>query len=271
MVFPVTFDRTAMAADEIVLTERIGPTVNIIVNRPAKRNAMDVETRIALRSAFDEFESDSSVRVVVLRGAGDGSFIAGGDITKFAEMTMVDSIEYLKNHASGFFDHIAGYPKPVIAAIDGHALGGGLEIALACDIRVGTTTAKFGLPEVNLGIIPSAGGTQRLSAAVGVGVAKELILTGRIIDAAEAHRIGLINRAVDPDELNDVIDDIAGDLASKAPLALQFAKESINLSTANHAAFAFERAAGSVLFGTEDKQEGVEAFLEKRDPNFEGR
>lgn len=260
-----------MPLGETVLLDVEGPRATVTVNRPEKRNAMDVDVREGLAAAFDRVEDEDGVRVVVLRGAGEGSFIAGGDIARFSEMDMVDSLEYLRRHAGGLYDRIAACPRPVVAAIDGHALGGGLEIALACDLRIATEDAKLGLPEVNLGIIPAAGGTQRLPAVVGAGLAKELIMTGRILEAGEAAEIGLVNRAVPREEFESTIDEFVERLAGKAPIALRLAKEAIDIASLDREGFAFERAAGTVLFGTADKEEGVRAFLEKRDPEFAGR
>lgn len=260
-----------MVSDEPVHVDVHDDVGVVWVNRPERRNAMDIPTREALRTAFERLARDGDVRVIVLRGAGSDAFIAGGDLDAFAEMDLVEGLEYLARHAGGLYDYLAGIPKPTIAAIDGPALGGGLEIALACDIRLATEDAVFGLPETTLGIIPAAGGTQRLPGIVGVGVAKELIFTGRVVDAAEAEAVGLVNHVHPADEFEDRVAELAGRLADQPPIALRFAKEAINLTATDPAGLSFERAAGTALWGTRDKAEGIAAFREGRDPEFEGR
>lgn len=247
------------------------PHATITVDRPEKRNAMDIPTRRELRDAVDQIRAVDGVRVVVLRGAGEGSFIAGGDLESFDRMDMLDGQSYLAEHAGGLYDAVADLPMPVVAAIDGPALGGGLEIALACDLRLASADAVFGLPEVGLGVIPAAGGTRRLPAIVGVGRAKDLIMTGRIIDAREALEMGLVTRVVEPAEFEDAVTETIEGLAAKAPLALKYAKEAIDLTHESPQTAAIERLAGTVLWGTADKEEGVRAFLEDREPSFEGR
>lgn len=254
-----------------VFLEREANVATIAVNRPEKRNAMDVPTRKDLRRVFETVADDDAVRAVVLRGTGDGAFIAGGDIDSFAEFDHMDGLEYANEHAQGLYNYIADLPKPTIAAVDGYALGGGTEIALACDIRLATEDAVFGLPEVTIGVLPAGGGTQRLVQTVGVGMAKELILTGRLVDADEANDIGLTNHVYPSNEFEAEVESMAEQLASKAPVAQRLAKESINRGLNSEAGLDFERMAGAFLFSTEDKQEGVEAFLEDRDPEYEGR
>lgn len=254
-----------------VLIDRQNRIATVTVNRPEKRNAMDVSTRKALREAFEEVADDEAVRAVVLRGAGDDSFIAGGDLESFAEFDHMAGLEYTTKHAQGLYNYVADLPKPTIAAVDGHALGGGTEIALACDIRLASEDAVFGLPEVTIGVLPAGGGTQRLVQTVGVGMAKELILTGRSVDAEEAEDIGLVNHVYPAEEFDDEVTEMAERLADQAPVAQRLAKEAINRGLNDEAGLDFERIAGSFLFGTEDKQEGAEAFLEGRDPEYEGR
>lgn len=254
-----------------VLVERSDSIATVTVNRPEKRNAMDVPTRKDLRDAFEEVGEDDAVRAVVLRGAGDGSFIAGGDIDSFAEFDHMDGIEYGEKYAQGLYNYVADLPKPTVAAIDGYALGGGTEIALACDIRLATEDAKLGLPEVGIGVIPAGGGTQRLVGIVGAGIASELILTGRIVDADEAEDIGLVNHVYPDSEFDEEVRSMAEDLASKAPVAQRLAKESISRSLDIEAGLDYERLAGAFLFGTEDQKEGANAFLEDREPEYDGR
>lgn len=254
-----------------VLIDRDDSIATVTVNRPEKRNAMDIPTRKALYEAFEEVGEDDEVRAIVLRGAGDGSFIAGGDIDSFAEFDHMDGMEYGEKYAQGLYNYVADLHKPTIAAVDGYALGGGTEIALACDIRLATEDAKFGLPEVGIGVIPAGGGTQRLVQVVGAGIASELILTGRVIDAAEAKEIGLANHVYTDEEFDDEVRSMAEDLASKAPVAQRLAKESIRRSLDIDAGLEYERLAGAFLFGTDDQKEGANAFLEDREPEYQNR
>lgn len=242
----------------------------LTVDNPEKRNAMDRETRTALRERVDEVDASDDVRVVVLRGAGD-AYITGGDIEAFADYDQVDALEYLTEYGQGLYNDVAELTKPTIAAIDGYAFGGGLEISLACDLRVATPDATVGLPEVGLGILPGGGGTQRLAHVAGAGVAKDLIFTGRAVDAEEAAALGILNRVYEPDEFDDSVRELAETIAANAPLSLRLAKESINRGLDVEAGLDFERIACAFLFGTADKQEGAEAFLEDREPAFDGR
>ncbi|MEE6209913.1 enoyl-CoA hydratase-related protein [Salarchaeum sp. III] len=253
-----------------VLVERENSVATITVNRPEKNNAMDVPTRKALRSAFEEVSHDDS-RAVVLRGAGGGAFIAGGDLDSFAEFDHIDAIEYVTEYAQGLYNYVADLSKPTVAAVDGPALGGGTEIALACDIRLASEDALFGLPEVTLGVIPAGGGTQRLAQAVGAGMAKELVLTGRVVEPAEADDIGLVNHIYGSDEFEDAVDAMADRLTSQAPVAQRLAKEAMNRGLNQDAGLDLERLAGAFVFGTEDAEEGIDAFRENRDAEFTGR
>ncbi|WP_254525851.1 enoyl-CoA hydratase/isomerase family protein [Natrinema caseinilyticum] len=255
---------------EKVLLDVSDGIATLTINNPDKRNAMDQETRSALRDRVDEVDANDEIRVVVLRGEGD-SYITGGDIEAFADYDQVDALEYLTNYGQGLYNDVAELTKPTIAAIDGYAFGGGLEISLACDLRVATPDATIGLTEVGLGIIPGGGGTQRLAHVAGAGVAKDLIFTGRAVDAEEAADLGIVNRVYDAEEFDESVRELAETIAANAPMALRLAKKSINRGLDAEAGLDFERIACSFLFGTADKQEGAEAFLEKRDPNFEGR
>ncbi|MFB6142207.1 MAG: enoyl-CoA hydratase/isomerase family protein [Halorientalis sp.] len=241
----------------------------LTVDRPEKHNAMDVETREQFRAALDDV-ADGDARVLVVRGAGD-AFVTGGDIADFAEFDRVDGLEYLTEHAQGLYNAVADLSIPTIAAVDGHALGGGMELALACDIRLATPDARFGLPELELGIIPAGGGTQRLATVVGAGIARELVLTGRVLDADEAADIGLVNHVHPAAEFDERVTEMAERIADRAPLALRMATESLDRSLDVEAGLDFERVAGAFLFGTEDQHEGARAFLEDRDPSFQGR
>ncbi|SEH13478.1 enoyl-CoA hydratase [Natronorubrum sediminis] len=254
-----------------VLLERREQIATITVNRPEKRNSMNVETRKELRAAFETAVDDDDVRAIVLRGAGEGSFIAGGDIEAFSEYDLVDGLEYGETHGQALYNYVADVPKPTIAAVDGYALGGGTEIALACDIRLATPDAVFGLPEITIGIIPGGGGTQRLVHAIGSGLARELILTGRTVDADEADEIGLANHVYPDEAFDDEVRKLATQLASRAPIAQQLAKEAMDRSLNIEAGLDFERLASALLFATDDQKEGAEAFLEGREPEFDGK
>ena len=215
---------------------------------------------------------DAGVRVVVLTGAGDRAFAAGADIKHMSGLGVDEAKEW------GALGHEVGrlletMPKPSIAAINGFALGGGCEVALACDFRYASSAAKLGQPEVNLGIIPGWGGTQRLARVVGVGVAKELVLTGRTVDADEALRIGLVNAVYEPAELLEKTLEVARDLAAKGPLALAAAKAATNRALAGDHDENLEHEADDFgeLFASEDAKEGMTAFVEKREPRFDGR
>lgn len=262
------FSTTKMS--EKVLLDTNNRVATITVNRPEKRNAMDIPTRETLRETFESVEDDDDVRVVILRGAGEGSFLAGGDIDMFHEFDALDALEFANKHSQALYNYIAEFPKPTIAAIDGYALGGGAEIALACDIRLATSDAKFGFPEVNIGLFPAAGGTQRVIDIVGPGIAKEMIFTGEAYDAEEVEEMGIINHVYDSAAFDDAVQDMAEEIALKAPLALQLAKKSVNRGLDQEAGLDFERLAGVLLFGTEDKNEGIEAFRDDREPEFSG-
>lgn len=255
---------------EHVSVERTDQIATVTVDRPEVRNAMDIPTRRELRSVFDALEEEDEVRVVVIRGAGEGNFVSGADIDMLNEMTLMEGLEYADMHSQGLYNQIAAFPRPTIAAIDGYALGGGLELALACDVRVATPDASLGLPEVTLGVIPGGGGTQRLQSIVGAGLARELVLTGRIIDADEAEQIGLLNRVVDPEAFDEEIQSLAKEITSNAPVAVELAKRGLNRGLDHEAGLDFERVAFMATVATDDKDEGTAAFLENREPEFEG-
>jgi len=241
----------------------------LTINRPEVRNALKAEIREDIAALLPEAEKDPEVRVIIITGAGEKVFSAGGDIKQMAENTMWDILE----RRLDIFAQIYHFPKPVIAAINGLALGGGCELAMACDFRVGSENARLGQPEINLGIFPGGGATQRLQRLVGVGRAKELIFTGDIIDAREAERIGLLNKVFPAEELMPRTMEIAKKIGSKGPLALKLAKMSINMGmeTGLHTGLSYEKLARTLVHGSEDRLEGMHAFLEKRKPNFKGR
>lgn len=243
----------------------------ITINRPEKRNALTIKTREEGARALDELAADESCRVVVFTGAGDKSFIAGADISEFADQTAVMQREVMLGRS--LFTAVDTFPKPVIAMINGYCLGGGCELALSCDIRLASETATFGQPEINLGIIPGGGGTQRLTRLVGEGKAMELILTGEIIDAKTAYSIGLVNMVYPASELEAKTLELANRIAEKSPIALRMAKEAVKTAARANLDEGLRREIDlfAICFSSEDKNEGVQAFLEKRKPEFAGR
>src|SRR5215813_6894964 len=210
---------------ENVLIEKRGRVAIITINRPDKLNALNIPTRNEILAAFDQLEGDEEVRVVVITGAGEKAFIAGADINEFAGMTAVAQRAIMKGRRA--FDSVEDFPKPVIAMINGFALGGGCELALACDIRIASSKARLGQPEIKLGIIPGGGGTQRLARLIGEGKAMELALTGDMISAEEALTIGLVNHVVPPENLEEKTLELANKIADMSPIALAMTKQSV--------------------------------------------
>ena len=252
-------------------TERDGAVALLVIDRPEKRNALNAAVRRELIAALDELRDDLEVRVLVVTGAGEKAFVAGADIGEFAERTPLEQRAAMTGRR--VFDEIAAYPKPVIAMINGFALGGGCELALACDLRIAADTAKLGQPEINLGIIPGGGGTQRLPRVVGTGQAMRLILSGEIIDSAEALRIGLVDIVHPAAELRDRTLELARGIATRSPVALQMAKSAVRAASEMPmaAGLAYETELFATCFASDDKREGVAAFLEKRPASFTGR
>jgi enoyl-CoA hydratase len=260
-----------MSFDNLLL-ERDGAIAVITISRPQVLNALNTPTVDELRRAILDLKHDASIRVVILTGAGEKSFVAGADINELA----VQSPAQGKEHAlrgQHVFDLIENMGKPVIAAINGYALGGGCELAMACTLRIASETAKLGQPEINLGIVPGYGGTQRLARLVGKGAALDLLLTGRQVTAAEALQLGLVNRVVPPADLLSTARALAAELASKAPVAVQYIIEAVNKGL--EVSFDKGQFLEATLFGlvasTDDMREGTKAFLEKRKATFKGR
>jgi enoyl-CoA hydratase len=256
---------------ETILEERVGRVAILTVNRPEKMNALNEQVRGEALAALAGLESDDAVGVVVITGAGEKSFIAGADIAEFAGRTPFDQREAMRSPR--IFDVMGSFPKPVIAMINGFCLGGGCELAMSCDLRIASEKARFGQPEINLGLIPGGGGTQRLPRLVGLGHALRMILTGEMIGAAEAREIGLADLVVGHDELRARTLEIANKMAAKSPLALRVAKEAVRASQrlAIEDGIAYERDLFCLCFSTADKEEGVKAFLEKRPAHWQGR
>ena len=256
---------------ETVTYEKKGAIAYVTLNRPKVLNALNKTALADLRAAFEDARDDSSLHGVILTGAGDKSFIAGADINEVATDTPVQAEEKTRR-GQHLMDLIENLGKPVVAAINGFALGGGCEAALACTIRLAAETAKFGLPEVKLGIIPGYGGTQRLPRLVGKGVALQLILSGAMIDAQEAYRIGLVNEVVPNAELIGRAEAILNQIGANAPLSVRYALESVNkgMETSLAEGLVLESTFVAICTSTEDKKEGTSAFLQKRPPQFQG-
>ncbi|MGI8995280.1 MAG: enoyl-CoA hydratase/isomerase family protein [Pyrinomonadaceae bacterium] len=256
---------------ETLLVERRGRVAVVTINRPEKRNALNIQTRQEGAAVLEELRDDESVRVVVFTGAGDKAFIAGADIAEFAGRTAITQREVMTGRS--LFTAIDTFPKPVIAMINGYCLGGGNELAMACDLRIASDTASFGQPEINLGIICGGGGTQRLTHLVGETKAMELILTGDIINAQTAYQIGLVNMVVPTADLEAKTMELANRIADKSPIALRMAKEAVKTATRSTLDEGLRREIDlfALCFSSEDKDEGVKAFLEKRKAEFKGK
>jgi len=257
---------------ENVAYAKKGPTAYVTLNRPKVLNALNTKTWQDLKTAFEDAREDAAIRGVILTGAGDKAFIAGADIS---ELTNLTAVEAEKSSAFGqsVLDLIENLGKPVIAAVNGFALGGGCETAMACTIRIAVENAKFGQPEVKLGLIPGGGGTQRLPRLVGKGRALQLILTGEMISAQEAYRIGLVNEVVPAANLITRAETILKQIFSNAPIAVKYSLEAVNkgLETSQAEGLSLEASLFGLCAGTEDKKEGTQAFLQKRAAKFQGR
>ncbi len=262
----------AAPALENVLYEKKDGIAYVTLNRPKVLNALNQRTWQDLRAAFEDARDDATVRGVILTGAGDKAFIAGADISEIAHITAVDA-ERSSRYGQDVLTLIENLGKPVIAAVNGFALGGGCETAMACTIRVASEHARFGQPEVSLGIIPGGGGTQRLPRLVGKGRALQLILSGAMITAQEACRIGLVNEVVPATDLIPRAEAILKQIFANAPVAIRFSLEAVNrgLETSQAEGMALEASLFGLCAGTEDKDEGTQAFLQKRLAKFKGR
>lgn len=256
------FDNLLTSVDNHIMT--------ITVNRPTSLNALNIQTIEEINMAIEQAKNNPDVKGIIITGAGNKAFVAGADISEIAELNEVNGRKFAERGQS-VFENIENCEKPVVAAINGFALGGGCELAMACHIRVATASAKFGQPEVNLGLIPGYGGTQRLTRLVGKGKALELMMTGDIISANEAHAIGLVNHVVDDSKaLEEKVEGILHKIMTKAPLAVGLVISCANTVDTNEDGYLVEANAFAHCCNTQDKQEGTAAFLEKRSPVFKG-
>ncbi len=249
---------------------RDGALATLTIDRPEVRTALNHETVRECRAALEALAADEAVGVLIVTGAGESSFVAGADIGDLKRRSVAEGLAAIN---SSLFAEVERFPRPTIAAINGYALGGGCELALACDIRIAADTAKFGQPELGLGIIPGAGGTQRLPRIVGLGRAKHLVLTGIVIDAAQALEIGLVSEVVPAAELMDRAASLGRRVLRQGPLAARLAKMALNASARVDldSGLLIETLAQGICFGSDDKLEGTSAFLEKRKPTFTGK
>lgn len=258
-----------MQLDTMTLEVADGVAVATIT-RPEVRNALNAQVQADLRTVLDSVREDEAAGALVVTGAGEKAFAAGADIT---QLERYDLATGLASTMQRLYAEVEAFPKPTIAAVNGYALGGGCELAMACDIRIASETARFGLPELALGVLPGAGGTQRLSRLVGVGRAVEMILTGRMVAADEAHRIGLVTEVTAPGEVVDAARRTATTILAKGPVSVRLAKTVIRAGydADRHTGQVIEQLAQTVLYATADKAEGARAFIEKRPPRFTGR
>lgn len=256
---------------ETLTLERRGKVALLTINRADKLNALNNKVHTEAVAVLDELRKDDSVRVLVITGAGEKAFVAGADISEFEGKTPVTQRDSF--HERSLFNNIDSFPKPVIAMVNGFCLGGGNELAMACDIRMASENARFSQPEINLGIMCGGGGTQRLPRLVGEGRAMEMVLTGDMIDAATAEKFGLVNHVYPADQLEAETMKLAEKIAEKAPIALHLSKEAVKFASRSNLDEGLRREVDlfAICFSTEDKQEGVAAFLEKRKPEFKGR
>ncbi|REJ79832.1 MAG: crotonase [Acidobacteria bacterium] len=261
----------SQSSEQAVLCRTEGRVAILTINRPDKLNALNQAVESGMLEHLERLADDDGVGCLVVTGAGEKSFVAGADIGEFEGRSPLE-----QRQAMAFprvFDVMADYPKPVVAMIGGFCLGGGCELASSCDLRIASSRARFGQPEINLGLLPGGGGTQRLPRLIGMGQAMKLILTGAMIDAAEALRIGLVDEVVEPEQLEARCLELASEIASKSPVALRLAKEATRAAERLPLGdgLVYERDLFALAFSTEDKVEGVQAFLAKRKPSWKGR
>lgn len=257
---------------EVVKLEKIEKILIIKISRVEALNALNKEVLKSLDEALEKAREDVEIGGIIITGEGEKAFVAGADIKEFSNYTP-NQAKIMSEEGQKLFSKIENFKKPVLAAVNGFALGGGCELAMSCHIRIASKNAKFGQPEVNLGIIPGYGGTQRLPRLIGMGRALELILTGKMIDAEEAYRIGLVNKVVEPQELLEEAKKILNQIIEKAPIALELALKSVisGMEMSKEDGLKLEAANFALSFSTEDMKEGVSAFLEKRKPVFKGK
>ncbi len=263
-----------MKFDKIIYTkDKDTKIARITINRPEVRNALNKAARREIRAALEDIRKDENVRVLIITGAGDKAFMSGMDITELKNASPVEIEEFVSTLGQQMYQDMEHLDIPIIAMINGYCLAGGCELAMACDIRIASEKAKFGQPEINIGIIPGGGATQRMPRLIGWGRAKEMMYTGRIIDAAEAERIGLVDKVVPHDKLEAEVNQLAESIASKSPLIIKILKKAITVGmyTDLAAGLIYEKDQFALCFATEDHNEGIDAFLNKRKPEFKGR
>lgn len=254
-----------------IIVDKNAPLARITINRPKKLNALNRETISELSQAFSSLEKDRDVRVIILTGSGDKAFVAGADISEFASFSVEQGEALARKGQEELFDLVENLETPVIAAVNGFALGGGLELAMSCHFRLASDNARMGLPEVSLGVIPGYGGTQRLPQLVGKGRAMEMIMTGGMIDAEKASQYGLVNQVCPPEELLEVAEKLAGKIAKNSPVAITHAIKAVNAGfKKGKDGYQEEIHHFGLCFGTDDFKEGTTAFLEKRKADFPG-
>lgn len=258
--------------NQMISTQLENGIFQVTINRPEKMNALNRMVIEELAEAVYQIHTNDEIKAAIITGAGPKAFVAGADISEFTQLNGEGGRKLAKKGQDEVFDRIENCPKPIVAAVNGFALGGGCELAMACHFRVASSNAKFGQPEVNLGLIPGYGGTQRLTQLIGKGKAMELMMTGAMIDAAEAHRLGLVNYVTEPENLLPKVQELLGVILAKAPLAIGKVIELVNLAAIGDPdGLEKEMDAFGELFTTEDMKEGVTAFLEKRKAVFSGK
>lgn len=270
-IISCVYDKEYAMYNNILFEKKDGITL-ITINRPKALNALNIETLNELYAALKEAHSDNETKAVIITGSGEKAFVAGADISEMKDLNVLEA-RNMAILAQKVFSYIEEIDKPVIAAVNGYALGGGCELAMACDIRVASVKAKFGQPEVNLGIIPCFGGTQRLPRLIGKGRAKYYIFTGEMVSAEDAYRIGLADKLAEPDELLAESMKVSQQIMAKAPIAVRMAKHAINvgMNVDLLSGIAYEAEAYTTTLSTEDRAEGMKAFIEKRSPEFKGK